>query len=256
MDDKNADSLAASSAGTDADPGTDADADPDPGANPDPGARQPIRTAIVDDHPVTRQGIAAVLAGSGRFEIGATVSDAGELADPGGFGLILLDLYLTGDEPCLETVAEFAARTKVLVISASRRRGDALAVLQAGACGYLTKHSGVDVILRSALDIADGFALSADLADFLSADLADPALHDAVALGEPLSQRQHQALDLIAEGYTHAQAARRMGISLSTLDTHVKRIREKLHIGNKADLTRAALILRQARAVDRPDGPV
>lgn len=202
----------------------------------------------MDDHPITRRGIADVLADSGRFEIGASAAGAGGIGDPGGFGLVVLDLYLDGDEPCLDTVAAFARQTRLLVISASRRRGDALAVLQAGAHGYLTKDADPQQIVSSALDIADGFALCADLADYLSADLADPALRDAVALGEPLSQRQYEALDLIAQGYTHAQAARRMGISTATLDTHVKRIREKLHLGNKADLTRAGLVLRQARA--------
>ncbi|MEU6885573.1 helix-turn-helix transcriptional regulator [Streptomyces viridosporus] len=56
-----------------------------------------------------------------------------------------------------------------------------------------------------------------------------------------LSPRERQVLDFIAAGLTHAQAARRLGISQHTVDTHVKRIRSKLGVGNKADMVRLAL---------------
>jgi DNA-binding CsgD family transcriptional regulator len=58
-----------------------------------------------------------------------------------------------------------------------------------------------------------------------------------------LSPREEETLDLIARGFTHAQVARRMGISKATVDTYVERIRGKLQVGNKAELTRAAMRL-------------
>lgn len=65
------------------------------------------------------------------------------------------------------------------------------------------------------------------------------------ATGQPrltlLSPREEQALDFIARGFTHAQTARRMGVTKATVDTYVERIRAKLQVGNKAELTRAAL---------------
>jgi DNA-binding CsgD family transcriptional regulator len=67
-----------------------------------------------------------------------------------------------------------------------------------------------------------------------------------VALDDPpghvLSARERQVLHYIACGYTHGQAARRLGISPHTVDTYVKRIRAKLAVGNKAELTRAAML--------------
>ncbi|WLQ35489.1 helix-turn-helix transcriptional regulator [Streptomyces castrisilvae] len=57
----------------------------------------------------------------------------------------------------------------------------------------------------------------------------------------PLSPRERQVLDLIAGGFTHAQTARRLGISRHTVDTHVKRIRSKWGVGNKADMVRLAM---------------
>ncbi|MEU2246980.1 LuxR C-terminal-related transcriptional regulator [Streptomyces sp. NPDC019224] len=56
-----------------------------------------------------------------------------------------------------------------------------------------------------------------------------------------LSPREREVLDLIADGFTHAQTARRLGISRHTVDTHVKRIRSKSGVGNKADMVRLAM---------------
>ncbi|NUT48713.1 MAG: helix-turn-helix transcriptional regulator [Saccharothrix sp.] len=69
-----------------------------------------------------------------------------------------------------------------------------------------------------------------------------PAEQSAAPIaGNPLSRREQQVLQHIAEGLTHGQIARQLGISQHTVDTYVKRIRSKLLLGNKADLTRAAL---------------
>ncbi|MFE3717761.1 response regulator transcription factor [Streptomyces cyaneofuscatus] len=62
-----------------------------------------------------------------------------------------------------------------------------------------------------------------------------------------LSSREEQVLEFIAAGLTHAQAARRLGISQHTVDTHVKRIRAKLGVGNKAEMVRHALTRKTSR---------
>ncbi|WP_203819710.1 helix-turn-helix transcriptional regulator [Paractinoplanes ferrugineus] len=64
--------------------------------------------------------------------------------------------------------------------------------------------------------------------------------------GQPLSEREEQVLSQISHGLTHNQIATRLGISPHTVDTYVRRIRAKLDAGNKAELTRAALLLRLA----------
>lgn len=58
-----------------------------------------------------------------------------------------------------------------------------------------------------------------------------------------LTPREQETLGYIAHGFTHTQTARRMGVSQATVDTYVKRIRQKLCLGNKADLTRKAIEL-------------
>jgi two-component system, NarL family, nitrate/nitrite response regulator NarL len=84
--------------------------------------------------------------------------------------------------------------------------------------------------------------MSSQLADILHAGLATSAPPAAPSEARPdLSAREEQTLELIARGFTHAQVATRMGVRKATVDTYVERIRGKLQLGNKAELTRAAL---------------
>jgi DNA-binding NarL/FixJ family response regulator len=175
------------------------------------------------------------------------VATAQELARDGMPALpdvTLLDLYLASDEPCLDSITALRAATRVLVVSASGRPADVLGAIKAGAAGYVTKDAQAETVVSTVRTVASGgFALSSHLADILQSELTR-------AVDQPreraerglLSPREDQALDLIAKGFTHAQAARRMGVTKATVDTYVERIRAKLQVGNKADLTRTALL--------------
>jgi two-component system, NarL family, nitrate/nitrite response regulator NarL len=204
-----------------------------------------IQVAIVDDHPVARRGLESILAEAGDIQVSAAVATPAELslAGPGaGPDVIMLDLYHDGDEPCLDVIPKLCQDHKVLVVSASGRPADVLGAIRAGACGYVTKLADPLMLVAAVRTVASGgFALSSQLADILRGELARvPAA--ARAAGTPaLSPREEEALDLIARGLTHAQAASRMGVSRATVDTYVERIRAKLHVGNKAELAQAAI---------------
>ncbi|MEU6429458.1 response regulator transcription factor [Microbispora sp. NPDC046973] len=208
-----------------------------------------IRVGIVDDHPVARHGVEHMLAGAEGVQVAASVADTGLLPPLDRFDVVVHDLYLVEEGPAIEAVATLSPVVPVLVMSASRRPGDVLACIRAGARGYVTKDASAPLMLAAVTTVAaGGFALSPHLADALLADLA--ALAEAPEeAGEdqrgqapvPLSPREEETLRWIARGQTHSQIARRMGISKATVDSHVERIRAKLHAGNKADLTRSAL---------------
>jgi DNA-binding NarL/FixJ family response regulator len=122
----------------------------------------------------------------------------------------------------------------VLVLT-SPGSADDDAYLQAGAMGVVSKGKSGDEIVAAMRMVTSGTRVCAtedELARSAQATAADPAL----------SEREGQVLRQIAHGLTHAQIATRLGISLHTVDTYVKRIRAKLGVGNKAELTRAALI--------------
>lgn len=211
-----------------------------------------IQVAIVDDHPLARRGIAAILEETGDIAIGLSTASPVALLESGQVtaDVVLLDLYHSDDEPCLPIVAQLRTVMKVLVISASARPADVLGAIRAGASGYVTKLADPDMLVSAVRTVAaGGFALSSQLADILQSQLAAPAAADpAPEPVSPLSPREEQALTLIAKGFTHAQTATRMGVSKATVDTYVERIRAKLQVGNKADLTRAAL-----RQLKNPD---
>lgn len=198
-----------------------------------------ITIGVIDDHDLIRHGLEHVLGQSEDFAVVLSRRDLASLGKQADLDVLVLDLYLGGDEPCVPAIAELSQLYSILVISASARPADLVAAVRAGARGYVTKSEPAD-LLASAIRVvaARGFYLSAELADILHArlsGLADPA--SAV----PLAPREEEVLTHIAQGFTYDQIARRLGIKKSTVDTHIERIRRKLQVDNKAQLIAAAL---------------
>jgi DNA-binding NarL/FixJ family response regulator len=202
-----------------------------------------IRVVVVDDHPVARHGITAILAAFEDMQVCASVSAPAELirtADGGVAGdIVLLDLYQADGRPALAAIADLSQHVPVLVVSASRAPVDVLSAMQAGASGYVTKHAAEEAYATAIRSVAaGGFFLSAQLADLIqAATMGRPPSRPQ----EALSPREQEALSYIARGFTHQQAGTRMGVSKATVDTYIARIRTKLQLGNKAELALAAL---------------
>jgi DNA-binding NarL/FixJ family response regulator len=215
-----------------------------------------LRVAIVDDHPVARRGLSGILRTATDLTVVASVATCAELpVDESGtvaVDLVILDLYLADGRPALADIARLSAQRPVLVVSASRAPADVLAAMQSGASGYLTKHAEEEAYLTAIQAVVTtGFYLSAQLADLLQA--ATEGRVPATGKEEPLSPREQETLRYIARGFTHQQTATRMGVSKATVDTYIARIRTKLNLGNKAELTMAAL--RYLTNPPPPSGP-
>lgn len=207
-----------------------------------------IQTAIIDDHPLARLGLAQILNDSGRLRVTAAVPTAADLGAEIGDAVpdvVVCDLYHAGEQACLDAVAALAASQPTLVISASGQSADVVDAIRAGARGYVTKHADPALLVAAVETVAaGGFALSPQLADILHAELGAAKNRRSAAVGQvALSPREEQALSLIADGLTHSQVATRMRVTRKTVDTYVERIRVKLQVGNKAELTKAALAL-------------
>ncbi|MFF2847628.1 LuxR C-terminal-related transcriptional regulator [Streptomyces sp. NPDC058001] len=230
---------------------------------PSPGDPAPedvgmINVAVVDDHPLARHGVAHILGTppgsctSGEapadrsVNLSVSVGSLAELEEALTAGahpdVIIMDLYLDSDVPALDAIATLAATTRVMVMSASGRTADVLGAIRAGACGYVTKHCSAELFVSAVETVAaGGFSLSSELADILQAELTRVG-GDPQGSGNPrLSAREEETLSYVARGFTHAQIATRLGVRKTTVDTYVERIRAKLQVGNKAELTRAAL---------------
>jgi DNA-binding NarL/FixJ family response regulator len=199
-----------------------------------------IRLAVVDDHPVARWGVQHLFAGRDDVQVVATVATEADLDPDTEIDLLILDLFLGTDLPALEVIRRWSADCRVLVMSASAGRAHVVAALHAGAGGYVTKDADDAEFIKAVEAVAGGSCyLSSSVADVLQADLERSPSRYPV-----LSSREAETLAYIARGYTHSQTATRMGITVATVDSYVERIRRKLGVGNKAELTRTAIELR------------
>ena len=146
----------------------------------------------------------------------------------------LIDVAAIPELADISAVTRAAALTGVLVLN-NEGATDDRRYLEAGALYVISKAAPGDSIVRAVQEIASGTPVRSTE--------TQPSAQDRpqVANGS-LSEREEQVLRQIAHGFTHGQVATRLGISPHTVDTYVKRIRSKLGVGNKAELTRAALL--------------
>jgi len=194
--------------------------------------------AIVGDQPVSRAGMEKLVSDDPILDVAAAVESLDELS--GSFHVVILDLPLRSADPTLEIVAKVAEIGRPLVCGAWDQPPALLATVRAGARGCITRHTERYAVREAVRAVArGGFYLSSELVDRFQAELARPADEDPSGL----APREIETLRWIALGFTHAQIATRMGLSQATVNTYAKRIRAKLNVSNKAELTRMAIEL-------------
>ncbi|WP_433389508.1 response regulator transcription factor [Micromonospora sp. KLBMP9576] len=159
--------------------------------------------------------------------------------------VVLLDVDAMTQDERVNEIGRAARSTAVLVLTHDDK--DATAYLRAGAAGVVSKRESAERLVETIRSVtAGGHACYTEPSP-------TPVAERPEAPVQQLSEREEQVLRQIARGLTHGQIATRLGISPHTVDTYVKRIRAKLGVGNKAELTRAALLGHMLH--DRPSGP-
>ena len=195
----------------------------------------------MDDHALIRSGIRAEIADAVRLVGEADeVAAAIELICERQPDVVLLDVHMPngGGLAVLRAVSTSCPETRVLVLSVSDAAEDVIALIRAGARGYVTKNiSGPDLI-EAVYRIADGDAVfSPRLAGFvLDAYAATPDSPSDDELDQ-LTPREREVLRLIARGYAYKEVARELGISAKTVETHVSAVLRKLQLSNRHQLT-------------------
>jgi DNA-binding NarL/FixJ family response regulator len=202
------------------------------------------RVVVVDDHPVFRDGLVALVASLPDMDVVATASDGPEAIDAvrdGAVDVVLMDLNL----PTMSGVEATAAITArpgapaVLVITMVDDDDTVVAALKAGARGYVLKGAPGEEIAAAVRTVAGGGAVFG--AGVASQVLAQTTTREdsAVQAAHPaLTERERAVLTLVSEGASNPQIARTLGLSLKTVQNYVSRILDKLQL---ADRTQAAL---------------
>ncbi|MCI1641437.1 MAG: response regulator transcription factor [Actinomyces sp.] len=209
-----------------------------------------IRLVVIDDHPLVRAGVRAELEQSG-----AALEIVGEAADVEGAvaachelrpDVALLDVHLPGGRG--GGGAEVAASCadveglRFLALSVSDAPEDVVAVIRAGARGYVTKSISMPDLVEAIQRVASGdAAFSPRLAGFVLDAFGTHEVASADDELDLLSAREQEVMRLIARGYTYKEVASELFISIKTVETHVSAVLRKLQLSNRNELTRWAV---------------
>jgi DNA-binding NarL/FixJ family response regulator len=210
------------------------------------------RVVLVDDHALFRAGV--------RSELEGLVEIAGEAGDVESAvativavapDVILLDVHLPGGGgvEILRRLATEAPTAKCLALSVSDDPEDVIAVIRAGARGYVTKTISPPELVDAIRRVQDDDAVfSPRLAGFVldafagggagGTGSADPAASDADL--DQLTPREREVLRHIARGYLYKEIAQRLGISVKTVEAHVSAVLRKLQLSTRHELSRWA----------------
>jgi DNA-binding NarL/FixJ family response regulator len=206
------------------------------------------RVVLVDDHGLFRSGV--------RAELGRQVEVVGEAGDVQPAieliksvepDVVLLDVHLPGGggQAVVRAIKPVLPSVRFLALSASDAPEDVIAVIRAGARGYVTKTISTAELADAIGRVAAGDAVfSHQLAGFVLdafAGSADPGVKPSFDPElDQLTSREREVLRLIAQGYTYKEIARELYISVKTVESHVSSVLRKLQLSSRHQLTRWA----------------
>ena len=205
-----------------------------------------IRLGVVDDHPAIAEAIARRAESAGDIEVVAVARTAAEAAAVLGsadLDVVILDLDLGAGPSGLQALAAAASRRPaVIVVSAMRTPSLVRAAVELGASGYLVKSADVDEILLAARTVVAGGTW------YRTADLQASA-----TAPRPPSGRELGVLDLIVGGLTNDEVGLRLGLSVKTVESHLRRLFDRYGVASRTEL--AVLALREGWVGSGGTGP-
>lgn len=206
-----------------------------------------VRVFIVDDHELFREGVRARLERDDRVIVvgdADEVTAAVELIGERRPDVVLLDVNLPGGggAAVARAVGGQHPEVKFLALSASDAERDVVAVVRAGAAGYVTKTIPAGELVDAICRVADGGAVfSPSLAGFVLAAFSDVEVTDVDEDLDRLTARELEVLRCIARGFTYREVGEQLFISVKTVETHVSHVLKKLQLSSRHELTRWAV---------------
>jgi DNA-binding NarL/FixJ family response regulator len=194
-----------------------------------------IRLVVVDDHPAIATAVAAATADRDDIELvgrATTVHEAISLIDDVRPDVVLCDIWLSGAPAGLDLLEAMADRPspRILVLSGFEQASFLRAAFEGGAAGYLSKASDLDVVLEAVSAVAGGATRFPDV--------TLNALRDAPR--RP-SAREAEALRLLARGSTNDEIAMGLGISIKTVESHLRRLFGRYGVLSRTELAMLAV---------------
>jgi two-component system, NarL family, nitrate/nitrite response regulator NarL len=202
----------------------------------------PARVLVADDHAPTREDVRAAVDADPRFTVVAVAADAAEAVSAAVRerpDVALLDMRMPGSGAAAawEITARLPA-TRVVMLTISRSDDDLFAALRAGVSGYLLKDMPFDAIGDELAAVLDGrVALPEELVARLVEEFRDSAPRRRAVLGRragaQLTSREWEVLDLLRQGLTTGEIARRLFVSPATVRSHVAAVLRKLRVPDR-----------------------
>jgi two-component system NarL family response regulator len=190
-----------------------------------------IRLLIVDDHPIVRFGLTALLGVQDDIEIAGAAQggrEALQLLENIPVDIILLDLRMPGFSgiQTLEKLQTVAPKVRTIVLSSFECDEEIYAAVKAEARGYLHKEAPAEEIVRAIRSVHEGrLAFPRRITERLSSD----------EMTAGLSDRERQVLELVAKGLTNKEVANTLQISQFTVRNHLNHITEKLEVSDRTE---------------------
>ena len=202
----------------------------------------PLQILLADDHLIVREGLKAILEREG-FDVIGEASDGREavqLARTLHPDVAILDLsmpLLNGLQAAQE-IPHVSPRTRTVLLTMHTEDHYVLEAIRAGIRGYVVKRQATSELVQAIREVANG---SVYLSPSISAAVVQAYLHKTELPPDPLTSRERQVLQLVAEGKTTKEIAQLLGVSVKTAESHRTRMMEKLDIHETASLVRYAI---------------
>jgi two-component system, NarL family, invasion response regulator UvrY len=203
-----------------------------------------IRTLIVDDHAIVRQGLRRILEEAKGIAIkgeAANGVEALKLLRTEKYDVVLLDISMP-EKNGIETLKQIIERdidTKILILSMYPEDQHAVRLMKAGAAGYLTKETAPEKLVDAIRNVVAGKKhISPNLAELL---LQECSMDSGRAPHKILSDREYQVLVMIGSGKQVSEIAKKLSLSVKTVSTYRSHILDKMKLRNNAELTHYVL---------------
>lgn len=206
-----------------------------------------IRIAVVDDHPIFREGVAGCLMDIGGYQVvgeGGSCQDAQAIAQHAKPDVMLLDISMPGGGlKAVAAILDQQPAQKVIMLTVSEAHADIATALKLGAKGYVLKGVGSRALSEIIRAVHGGeMYVSPTLSARMIAGLTPAGDANSGKTGD-LTEREHEVLRLVATGLSNKRIARDLNLHEKTIKHHLTRIFSKLNVSNR---TEAAMAFRDA----------